>query len=474
MSSELGDNLPTDIQTRSAQPKAPSDVFSRWHSLQTTLVVALGLLAAAASAAVGTTSFRATKNTLEREVDRSVAQSIQTAANRGERRGPGDRQIPERPAETASRLAANPVEVTVVENITAVASVTLAEATVAIEDLPRPAIGEVRLRTLEIEGDPYRVGVTSLVSGGIVAGIRDVSEVRRVLHDLRDQIIANTVLVALGGAALGWLLAARISRRLRQLAMSAASIARSPDLNVEIPVEGRDEAAVVAATLRDTLGSLRQSRAQQQRLVQDAGHELRTPLTSVRTNIAMLRKFDRLDAAQQQGLVTDLEDETAELVELVNELVELATDRREDEAPSRVDLRALADDVADRASRRSGRPVTVNGSSAHVLGPRQGIERAIGNLVSNALKFDSTGGPIDVVVDQGQLSVRDRGPGIAPAERDLVFERFYRADAARATAGSGLGLAIVADVATRCGGTTFVAERAGGGTEIGIRIPLAE
>jgi two-component system, OmpR family, sensor histidine kinase MprB len=116
--------------------------------------------------------------------------------------------------------------------------------------------------------------------------------------------------------------------------------------------------------------------------------------------------------------------------------------------------------------------VTVQRDETVVSGRAAAIERAVGNLVDNALKFDDESTePVEVVQRGGRVEVRDRGPGIAAADLPHVFDRFYRATAARSRPGSGLGLAIVADVAERHGGSVFADARDGGGAVIGFTLP---
>ena len=126
-----------------------------------------------------------------------------------------------------------------------------------------------------------------------------------------------------------------------------------------------------------------------------------------------------------------------------------------DGAPAEpVALGPMAAAVAARAERRHGRTVTVTADGSVVEASPPALERAISNLIDNAAKFDDpTGGPIEVVVDGGELTVLDRGPGIAPGDETRVFDRFYRAEGARSLPGSGLGLSIVREVAIGNGGS---------------------
>ncbi|MET0578318.1 MAG: sensor histidine kinase, partial [Ilumatobacteraceae bacterium] len=108
-----------------------------------------------------------------------------------------------------------------------------------------------------------------------------------------------------------------------------------------------------------------------------------------------------------------------------------------------------------------------------VEAPPPALERAISNLVDNAVKFDDTGGPIDVLVADGAVTVLDRGPGIADGDAARVFDRFYRADGARSLPGSGLGLSIVREVAVANGGHVLAEARPGGGASVGFKLPTA-
>src|SRR6195952_2124934 len=192
---------------------------------------------------------------------------------------------------------------------------------------------------------------------------------------------------------------------------------------------------------------------------------------SWRTNVSVMHRFAELSPMSQQRLLDDVAGETKELTDLVNELVELALDRRDTETAEPVDLGALARKVAAMFEHRSKRTITVHtGDEVLVLGRPKALERAISNLLDNALKFDIKGGAGEVTVGSHYVDVSDRGPGIELAYTTRVFDRFFRTDAARSLPGSGLGLAIVAEVAAVHGGTGFAQPRPGGGARIGFTL----
>jgi two-component system sensor histidine kinase MprB len=331
-----------------------------------------------------------------------------------------------------------------------------------------PAAGLTDTLQATIGPDTYRVLTTSQGGGtGALQVAMDVDLSLHLLHDMAIEIAWVSLVVLVAAAAAGWLLARRITRRLVRLTGLAEQVSVR-GTSEEVPVEGADEVGRLSASFNTMISRLAASREAQDRLVQDAAHELRTPLTSLRTNTSVLQRFADLSPEARQRLLADVHGETRELSNLVDELVQLALSGRSDEPEADVPLADVADRAAARVIRRSGRDVTVDADASVVRGRRAALERAVGNLVENAAKFSD--GAIEIRVRRGTTTVRDHGPGIAPPDADRVFDRFYRADAARALPGSGLGLAIVRDVAVGHGGAAFVTTPAGGGATVGFGV----
>ena len=231
-------------------------------------------------------------------------------------------------------------------------------------------------------------------------------------------------------------------------------------------MRGDDEVGRLAASFNTMLIALDTSREQQQRLVVDASHELRTPLTAVRTNIDFLGHATTLDAEQRAQLIAETRLELDELTNLVSEMVELATDVRSEEPVEPVPLAEVADDVAARFRRRTGNEIVVDADGAGVVeGRRAMLDRAVSNLVDNALKFSPDGAPVD-----GDRARHDAG-GRRPRPRHRTPRTARGCSTAstgppapRTLPGSGLGLSIVAQIAALHGGTVALDERDGGGT----------
>jgi two-component system sensor histidine kinase MprB len=318
-------------------------------------------------------------------------------------------------------------------------------------------------RTVRVGNKVFRVETVGVEPNGAVQIARDYGETNRVLASLRLWLVIIVVLAAAASALAGWLIARRATKPLEQLTDAAEEVANTGRLDVDVPSAGNDEPGRLARAFSTMLAALGQSRDQQQQLVQDAGHELRTPLTSLRTNVETLQRYPDLSEETRRTILDDLESETRELGALVDELVQLATDTFDDEPEELVALDQLTLRIVERARRRTGREITLTSRSSMIMGRPRDLARAISNLVDNAAKFSEAPLAIDVIVSPGTITVRDRGPGVAPEDQGHVFDRFYRSASDRSKPGSGLGLAIVDQTAKAHGGAVSVSNHPEGG-----------
>lgn len=326
-------------------------------------------------------------------------------------------------------------------------------------------------RTVDSDGETWRVETVGIAQGGAVQIARDYGETERVLSALRLWLSLIVVVAIAVSAFVGWLIARRSTRPLVQLTNAAEEVATTGRLDVPVPAAGKDEPGRLARSFATMLAALRQSREQQQQLVQDAGHELRTPLTSLRTNVETLQRYPNLPEASRESILADLQSETRELGALVDELVQLATDTWDDEPEEMVSIDQIVERVADRTRRRTGRVVEVDAQPFEVLGRPRELTRAIGNLVDNAAKFSEAPSVVEVTVRPGSVKVRDHGPGVSAEDQPHVFDRFYRSAEARSKPGSGLGLAIVDQIARNHGGSVRVENAVDGGAVFTISLP---
>jgi two-component system sensor histidine kinase MprB len=435
-------------------------------TLRTKVTIALILLSTLATASIGWIAYLSTARQLTSEIDTSLrdvaAYAVQSGGHNG---GPGDGH------------GSVQLETVLIQQLGSDGSVLSSPSglVVPVSDIDRAVAarisGEV-YRQVTIDGHPYRM-LTMAADHGAVQLLRPLAESQAVLSALRLRILLAAAAVILAAAAFGWLMSRQVTRRLRDLAAATDLVTQTGRLDVAIDTTGADETGQVARAFTRMLEALDRSQLAQRRLVQDAGHELRTPLTSLRTNLDVLSRHPELPAAQQREVVTDLQGETRELTLLVNELIELTLGGAADNAPEQLSLAALAHRVVDRAQRRSGRLITVEADDSTAYAVRAHVERALANLLDNAVKFSPEGSPVEVGIRDGRVTVRDHGPGLDDADVPRVFDRFYRSVRARQLAGSGLGLSIVLDVATRAGGSVFAGNHPNGGAAVGFVIPAA-
>jgi len=336
---------------------------------------------------------------------------------------------------------------------------------------------EYRMQTDAIDGQTYRVVSANWKEGGYIQIARSLEESDAVLNGLRLRLAGLALIGIVAAAGAGWLIARRIVRPVVRLRRAAESIASTQDLSTPIPIEGVGEVGSLARSFTTMVGALASSREQQTRLVADASHEMRTPLTSLRTNLELLDHFEQLSAIDRSDTLAAAQIDVGELTNLLTELVELAADPTSDvEVLEAVRLRDLVDDAVGRARRRSGRAIEVTPSAAApdatVTVRPQMLERAIANLVDNAIKYGDNVQPIEIAVDAGSVLVRDHGAGIAANDLAHIFERFYRSTIARTEQGSGLGLAIVRQIVERHGGKVYAGNHPDGGAVVGFILPV--
>lgn len=448
-------------------------------SLRLKIVLALTLLAVGATAAIGVASYTATRHELEETVDRSLdvaARNLQDAFM-GELLGgdgDGDGNNGGRPGRDRPRAFEQVLYQVIAADGTILYtgqadSLPVSSADIAVAS---GTSDKARIRyDARIDGEEFRV--LTVRQGPVAVQLaRSLEESQRSLAAIMRSTMWAVLVVALLSGLIGWLIARQVTRRLVRLTAAAGTVASTGRLDVEVPVDGGDETGQLGRAFSGMLATLQTSKREQHQLVQDAGHELRTPLTSLRTNVSVLRRrFDTMPAESREQLLADLDSETRELTDLVNELVELATDRRDDEPVQPVRLGDVAERAAARARRRFGREVQVSADDSLVDGRPNGLERALQNLVDNACKF-APDGAIEVSVAAGVVSVRDHGPGLMADDVPHLFDRFYRSVDMRSKPGSGLGLAIVKSVAETHGGTVFARNAPDGGAEIGFALPV--
>jgi two-component system sensor histidine kinase MprB len=353
--------------------------------------------------------------------------------------------------------------------------VTSREREIASGNRRSPAFSDAHVRGVHVRiytVPAVQARFPSLGTTGLAIQIaRPLNEVDHALSRIKLWLI----LVAIGGVGLAATLGLLVSRAalapVRRLTEATERVTATGDLTERIDTGGRDELSRLAGSFNQMLGALEDSTRAQRQLVADASHELRTPLTSLRTNIEVLASEPALAPDERRRLLGDVVEQLTEMTNLIAELIELARGEQQVFEPEDVRLDLVTAAAVERARRnRPGVEFETTLDESLGRGVPSTIERAVGNLLDNAAKWSPPGGVVEVSVEDGQVIVRDHGPGIDEEDLPYVFDRFYRARSARGMPGSGLGLAIVRQVANAHGGDV-VAERAeGSGTKVTLRL----
>jgi two-component system sensor histidine kinase MprB len=331
------------------------------------------------------------------------------------------------------------------------------------------------LRDVEVSGIHLRVYTVSPRAGFALMLAEPLAAVDDALGHLQLVLLLIGGLGIAAAAGLGLVVARAGLGPLDRLGAAAERVAATEDLSERLPAEGASELARLGTTINAMLEALEASRAQQRHLIEDASHELRTPLASMRTNVELLARSEAAGTAipleDRKALLHDLTEQAEELSVLVGELVDLARDPSLPDATGEVSLAAVVQRAAARARLHDGPTLTLDLTDSVVHGDQRLLERAVVNVIANALAWSPADGTVDVRLADGTIVVRDRGPGFLPADLPRVFDRFYRSDAARGKPGSGLGLAIVRQVAERHGGTATASNAPEGGAIVTITLP---
>jgi two-component system sensor histidine kinase MprB len=332
-----------------------------------------------------------------------------------------------------------------------------------------------------VAGTRVRVLTERAPEGGVWQVALPLGDVEGTLSNLKLVL----AIVCLGGIALAALLGLLVSRAalvpVRRLTGAAERVTRTQDLGHRIEADEQDELGRLASSFNTMLAALERSRLSQRQLISDASHELRTPLTSVQANLDALALGDELTPAERARAVASAQAQLRELTVLVGDMVDLSkTDVEEVEVEDvRLDL-AVAGALERARLHAPDCEFSLEAEPCMVRASPSRLDRAIANLLDNAIKWNPPSppcnppsvGPVEVRVRDGRVEVRDHGPGIAAEDLPRVFDRFFRAPAARARPGSGLGLAIVRQMAETHGGSVHAANDPGGGARLTLELPL--
>ncbi|MEJ3651405.1 HAMP domain-containing sensor histidine kinase [Actinomycetes bacterium KLBMP 9759] len=328
------------------------------------------------------------------------------------------------------------------------------------------------------------IGGKFVPKGGGEFQAADIASVQQAVNFQALEVIRGASVMVLGGLlvlsfVIGWWLAGRVLRPVRRVTAAAQEISAT-DLSRRIALDGpHDELRALADTVDDMLGRLDGAFTAQRQLIDDASHELRNPLAIIQTNLDAVLSRDDVDSAERRRASMVTTRATARMAGLIEDLLAAARRAAPAFTESDLDLATVASDATDEyellaadAGQRLERRLE---PGATVIGDAEALHRAVGNVVSNALRFAPRGSAITVGSGQrggwGWIAVRDRGPGIATDQQTRVFDRFWRGGDRRGR--NGLGLAIVRQVVESHGGAVALHSTPGAGATFVLWIPLA-
>ncbi|PZG06426.1 sensor histidine kinase [Nonomuraea aridisoli] len=309
-------------------------------------------------------------------------------------------------------------------------------------------------------------------AGVVFAGLPEPSILST--HSL-EYFIAGGILVLVSVAA--WITWALVGRTLRPVDAIRARISEITvsDLSLRVPVPpGRDELAQLSITANQTLARLESAVRQQREFASTTSHELRSPLAGLRTQLEEALTYP--DEVDPRETIRTALTATDRLEAIVNDLLVLARLRATDAPPEPIDLGDLV--CAEVKLQPHRLPMNVRATAGLMIrGSRMQLIRVLDNLLVNAQRHAESA--VEITVDrdgdQAVVAVTDDGPGVDPANRERIFERFVRLDDSRRRdpGGSGLGLAISRDIARAHHGTLRVEDSAKGARFV-LRLPLAD
>jgi two-component system sensor histidine kinase MprB len=436
--------------------------------LRVTLFIAAAVAVAAIGASVA--MYLVVQDQLINQVDQNLQ-----AATAGPIRGPGG---PFRRS-SGDQMVSNRPEV-FGQIINASGTVVQGDGGYSIPALVTPEVKEVaagnapEFRATATASDGSRVRIyVKPIQGGAIEVVQELVLVDAALAQTRLLLIAFAAGAILLATFLGALIGRAALAPVKRLTATVEEVTKTRDLSRRVAAQGRDELSRLGTSFDAMLGQLETSLRSQRQLVADASHELRTPLTSLRTNLELLERGQPTDPVERQQLLGDLVSQIERLTTLVGDLIEVARDEESPMPFEELQLDEVVHEVVDDVSFRYPKVrFNVNSSPSSIKGVKVRVARAVTNLLDNAAKYSPPGGTVDVSVANGEISVRDHGPGVAAEDATRVFDRFWRSNDARQLPGSGLGLSIVKDVAESHGGSVTLERPIDGGGGARFRLRL--
>jgi signal transduction histidine kinase len=313
-------------------------------------------------------------------------------------------------------------------------------------------------------------------SGFVVAG-QSTRVPQSSLSGVLAFLIISGVPTLIAALAASWLVAGRALKPLKEVASAADGIGRARDFGRRLAERNsRDEVALLSTSFNRMLEQLQDSFDSQRRFVADASHELRTPLTTIQGNAGLLARGPALSDDIRRAAADDIAAETARMTRLVDRMLTLA----KADSGLRLELAAIelapviAEVCRQAATVHPDRDLKCETVDATVAGDEDAIRQLMWILLDNAFRHARSRVVLRLATEGewARVTISDDGPGIAPEDRERVFERFFRSDKARHEPGAGLGLSIARWIVDQHHGRILAGERAGGGAAMYVDIPV--
>ena len=324
--------------------------------------------------------------------------------------------------------------------------------------------------------DGLRLYALPFSAGYVVTG-QSTRVLQSNLSGVLGFLVISGVPTLLAALAASWLVAGRALKPLKDVAGAADDIGRARDFGRRLPKRlSRDEVALLSTSFNQMLDQLQDSFESQRRFVADASHELRTPLTTIQGNAGLLAQGPPITEEVRRAAAADIAAESERMARLVDRMLTLArADSGLKLTLTPVDLRSLVSEVCRQAGAvHAEMTILAEASDATVAGDEDALRQLMWIVLDNALRHARSRISVRLGVEGewARLMVGDDGAGIAPEDRDRVFERFYRADTARTGQGAGLGLAIARWITDQHGGRIVAAAGPDGGAGLFVDLPL--
>jgi signal transduction histidine kinase len=305
----------------------------------------------------------------------------------------------------------------------------------------------------------------------------------QILTKLRNYSFGALGVLFVSSLGVGWVIAGRVLRPIGRITSVARDI-QATDMSRRIELPGPDdELKQLADTFDAMLARLDAAFDAQRQFTADASHELRNPLAIIRTNVDVALADPNPDPDELRQTIVVVKRASDRMARLVDDLLALARRQEPTLEHEPVDLGAAvaeaSDDFVVPAAARSIVLDRAIAPGVTVTGDRDALKRAVANLLENAVRLAPQGSRIRLATgsegDRAWIAVADEGPGISPEDQPHVFDRFWRADRARARAdgGTGLGLAIVRQIVESHGGQIRLQSKVGVGSSFVIWLPVS-